>query len=51
MKIFDLDKEKGGLKIEQRGGGMQTKSLRLKDANGHGGCCEPFNNTRKSIAG
>lgn len=34
LKIFHLDREKGGLKIEQRGGGMQTKSLRLKDANG-----------------
>lgn len=34
IKIFHLDKEKGGLKIEQLGGGMQTKSLRLKDANG-----------------
>src|SRR4051812_38540289 len=31
LKIFYLNKEKGGLKIEQRGGGMQTKSLRLKD--------------------
>ncbi|MDO3640853.1 BamA/TamA family outer membrane protein [Mucilaginibacter sp. L3T2-6] len=34
LKIFRLNKEKGGLKIEQRGGGMQTKSLRLKDPNG-----------------
>ena len=34
LKIFRLDKEKGGLKIEQRGGGMQTKSLRLRDASG-----------------
>src|SRR6185312_1992000 len=34
LKICRLNQEKGGLKIEQRGGGMQTKSLRLKDANG-----------------
>ena len=34
MRVFHLSKEKGGLKILQRGGGMQTKSLRLEDANG-----------------
>lgn len=34
LKIFRLSQEKGGLTIEQRGGGMQTKSLRLKDASG-----------------
>ncbi|WP_428330869.1 BamA/TamA family outer membrane protein [Mucilaginibacter sp.] len=34
MKIFYLNTEKGGLKILQRGGGMQTKSLRLEDPNG-----------------
>jgi hypothetical protein len=34
MRVFHLAKEKGGLKILQRGGGMQTKSLRLEDANG-----------------
>ncbi|RXK85859.1 BamA/TamA family outer membrane protein [Filimonas effusa] len=34
MKVFYLQQEKGGLKILQRGGGMQTKSLRLADANG-----------------
>ncbi|GAA0878747.1 metallophosphoesterase [Algoriphagus jejuensis] len=30
---LDLTKEKGGLTIEQRGGGMQTKSLRAKNPN------------------
>ncbi len=34
MRVFHLAKEKGGLKILQRGGGMQTKSLRLEDASG-----------------
>lgn len=34
MKVFYLGKEKGGLTIEQTGGGLQTKSLRLKDASG-----------------
>jgi hypothetical protein len=34
FKVFDINKEKGGLKILQRGGGHQTKSLRLEDKNG-----------------
>jgi hypothetical protein len=34
LKVFHLSKEKGGLTIEQKGGGMQTKSLRLIDASG-----------------
>lgn len=34
MRVFHLSKEKGGLKILQRGGGFQTKSLRLEDAGG-----------------
>lgn len=34
MRVFHLSKEKGGLKILQRGGGFQTKSLRLEDATG-----------------
>ncbi|HEX8278239.1 MAG TPA: hypothetical protein VF540_06070, partial [Segetibacter sp.] len=34
VKVFHLGKEKGGLSILQRGGGLQTKSLRLKDAGG-----------------
>jgi len=34
MRVFHLAKEKGGLKILQRGGGFQTKSLRLEDATG-----------------
>ena len=34
VKVFDISKEKGGLKILQRGGGLQTKSLRLQDASG-----------------
>ncbi|HVW96894.1 MAG TPA: BamA/TamA family outer membrane protein [Mucilaginibacter sp.] len=35
IRIFHISKEKGGLKILQRGGGMQTKSLRLVDPEGH----------------
>jgi hypothetical protein len=34
MRIFHLSREKGGLTILQRGGGLQTKSLRLKDPSG-----------------
>ncbi len=34
LKVFYLAKEKGGLTIEQMGGGLQTKSLRLKDGSG-----------------
>ncbi len=34
MKVFYLSKEKGGLTITEQGGGLQTKSLRLKDASG-----------------
>ena len=34
MKVFYLEKEKGGLTILQKGGGLQTKSLRLKDSSG-----------------
>ncbi|TWI92413.1 BamA/TamA family outer membrane protein [Chitinophaga japonensis] len=32
--VLDLHKEKGGLHITKRGGGMQTRSLRLEDPNG-----------------
>jgi hypothetical protein len=35
VPVFDLGKEKGGLKILQRGGGQQTLSLRLTDSTGH----------------
>jgi hypothetical protein len=34
MKVFHIEKEKGGFTILQAGGGLQTKSLRLKDAQG-----------------
>lgn len=34
LKVFHLSKEKGGLTILQKGGGLQTKSLRLHDASG-----------------
>jgi len=34
MKVFHISQEKGGLKILQLGGGMQTKSLRLQDSTG-----------------
>ncbi len=34
LRIFHLSAEKGGLKILQKGGGQQTKSLRLQDSTG-----------------
>ncbi|MFT6963904.1 MAG: hypothetical protein ACJAWV_003642 [Flammeovirgaceae bacterium] len=34
VPVFDMGKERGGLKIVQKGGGMQTKSLRLQAENG-----------------
>ncbi|MGI4884530.1 MAG: BamA/TamA family outer membrane protein [Janthinobacterium lividum] len=34
MRVFRLATEKGGLKILERGGGLQTKSLRMQDATG-----------------
>ena len=34
VPVFDINKEKGGLKIIQRGGGHQTISLRLEDSLG-----------------
>jgi len=34
FKVFDISTAKGGLKILQRGGGHQTKSLRMEDKNG-----------------
>jgi hypothetical protein len=34
MRVFHISKEKGGLKILQLGGGMQTKSVRLQDSSG-----------------
>ncbi|MCK4464933.1 MAG: metallophosphoesterase, partial [Bacteroidales bacterium] len=34
VPVFDFNKEKGGLKILKKGGGCQTKSLRLEDKNG-----------------
>ncbi|HEY9197062.1 MAG TPA: hypothetical protein VIM77_12385, partial [Mucilaginibacter sp.] len=34
IRIFHLSAEKGGLTILQRGGGLQTKSLRLQDPTG-----------------
>ena len=34
IRVFHLQKEKGGLTILQTGGGMQTKSLRLRDPSG-----------------
>ncbi|HEY8918194.1 MAG TPA: BamA/TamA family outer membrane protein [Chitinophaga sp.] len=33
--VFDIHKEKDGLKILKRGGGMQTRSLRLEDKEGN----------------
>jgi hypothetical protein len=34
LKVFRLENEKGGLKILQKGGGLQTLSLRLQDPGG-----------------
>jgi Omp85 superfamily domain/Calcineurin-like phosphoesterase len=34
MKVFNISKEKGGMKIDGMGGGNQTKSLRLIDKKG-----------------
>ncbi len=34
VRVFHVTKEKGGLKILQRGGGKQTRSLRLEDKTG-----------------
>src|SRR5690349_10143235 len=34
LKVFRLEDEKGGLKILQKGGGLQTLSLRLQDPSG-----------------
>ncbi|MDR6943475.1 hypothetical protein [Mucilaginibacter pocheonensis] len=34
LRIFHISTERGGLKILQRGGGKQTKSLRLQDSTG-----------------
>lgn len=34
IRVLNLSREKGGLKIEEKGGGMQTKSLRLVDKTG-----------------
>lgn len=34
VPVFDIGKEKGGLKIVQRGGGQQTRSLRLEAKDG-----------------
>ncbi|MEO8404031.1 MAG: metallophosphoesterase, partial [Chitinophagaceae bacterium] len=34
LKVFNINKEKGGFKIDGIGGGKQTKSLKLTDKNG-----------------
>lgn len=34
LKVFNINKEKGGFTIDGVGGGKQTKSLKLKDKNG-----------------
>jgi hypothetical protein len=35
IRILHLDRERGGMKIVKKGGGMQTKSLRLSDPEGN----------------
>ncbi len=34
LPVFDIGTEKGGLKILKRGGGMQTRSIRMKNPDG-----------------
>ena len=34
LPVFDIGKEKGGLTILKRGGGQQTRSIRMEDRNG-----------------
>ena len=34
-RVFDISKEKGGLTVLKRGGGQQTKSLRMETDEGH----------------
>ncbi|MCD4695707.1 MAG: outer membrane protein assembly factor, partial [Bacteroidales bacterium] len=34
LPVFDIASEKGGLEILKRGGGQQTRSVRMKDKNG-----------------
>ncbi|MEZ5082492.1 MAG: BamA/TamA family outer membrane protein [Bacteroidales bacterium] len=34
LPVFDIGTEKGGLKILKRGGGQQTRSIRMEDKNG-----------------
>jgi len=34
IPVFDIDKERGGLEIVQRGGGQQTRSLRMQAKDG-----------------
>src|SRR5690606_24212567 len=34
IRYFDLGREKGGMEIDKKGGGMQTRSLRLKGNDG-----------------
>lgn len=34
VRVMNMQKEKGGMKILQLGGGMETRSLRLQDASG-----------------
>jgi len=34
VEVFDIGKERGGLEIVKKGGGMQTKSLRMRAENG-----------------
>lgn len=34
LPVFDLGKEKGGLEILKRGGGQQTRSIRMEDKDG-----------------
>ncbi|MDX8341496.1 BamA/TamA family outer membrane protein [Draconibacterium sp. IB214405] len=34
-RVFDISKEKGGLSVLKRGGGQQTKSVRMENEDGH----------------
>jgi len=50
LKVFDISKEKGGLKIKSLGGGRQTLSLELEDKKGNEWALRTINkNPEKAI--
>jgi hypothetical protein len=47
LLAFDIGKERGGLQILQKGGGMETMALRLKDSVGHEYVLRTLRNIRR----